>query len=113
MRKTLRGVALTAVSMLCLAGTAQAATETVTSPTGDWSTGATRPPGTGRFEPGRATPPLGVGSFELRTPDNTAKVQLLTSRYDDTALADIDGLSYSTYRDPSSTGFIAGVAALN
>jgi hypothetical protein len=99
--------------MLCLAGTAHAATETVTSPTGDWSTGDTRPPGTGTFESGPATPPLGVGSFELSTPDSTAKVQLLTSRYDGTALADIDGLSYSTYRDPASTGFVAGVAALN
>ena len=59
------------------------------------------------------TPPLGSGSFELETPANPDKVQLFTNAYDGVALADIDGIGYSTYRDPASTGFIAGVAALN
>ncbi len=58
-------------------------------------------------------PPLGNGSFELRTPDSGSKVQLLTNDYDGVSLSSINGLSYWTYRDPSSTGFIAGVAALN
>jgi hypothetical protein len=40
-------------------------------------------------------------------------VQLLTDEYDGVRLANIDRLSYSTYRDPASTGFLAGVAALN
>ena len=80
---------------------------------GDWFTADTRPPGTGTFENGPATPPAGTGSFELRTPDSTAKVQLLTDRYDGVALADLTRLEYSTYRDPSSTGFVSGVAALN
>lgn len=80
---------------------------------GDWFSADTRPPGTGTFEQGPGTPPAGTGSFELRTPDNIAKVQLLTDRYDGAALADLTTLQYSTYRDPQSTGFVAGVAALN
>ena len=40
-------------------------------------------------------------------------MQLFTDLYDGVALADIDGIGYSTYRDPASTGFIAGVSALN
>lgn len=80
---------------------------------GDWYTADTRSPGTGTFENGPAAPPLGTGSFELRTTTNPEKVQLFTDRYDGVRLADIDGLGYSTYRDPASTGFVAGVAALN
>jgi hypothetical protein len=64
---------------------------------GDWYTSDTRPPGTGTFENGPATPPAGTGSFELSTPDGTAKVQLFTDRYDGVRLADIDGIGYSTY----------------
>jgi hypothetical protein len=79
----------------------------------NWFPADTRAPGTGTFETGPAAPPYGIGSFELNTPDNTAKVQLFTDLYDGVALADIDGIGYSTYRDPASTGFIAGVAALN
>jgi hypothetical protein len=56
---------------------------------------------------------MGTGSFELQTLTNPEKVQLFTNQYDGTALADIEGIGYSTYRDPASTGFIAGVAALN
>jgi hypothetical protein len=80
---------------------------------GHWYTADTRPPGTGTFESGPATPPYGAGSFELNTPDNTAKVQLFTDLYANTRLDAIDGIGYSTYRDPASTGFVAGVAALN
>lgn len=79
----------------------------------EWFPADTRPNGTGTFEVGPAAPPLGAGSFELSTPVNAAKVQLLTNQYDGVALADITALGYSTYRDPASTGFIAGVAALN
>ena len=101
-------------------GAAQAADATVVvTPAdlagGDWYTADTRPPGTGEFVNGPAAtpPPLGVGSFKLSTPDGNAKVQLFTDEYDGDALADIDGIGYSTYRDPASTGFVAGVAALN
>ncbi|MCB9177357.1 MAG: DUF11 domain-containing protein [Caldilineae bacterium] len=40
-------------------------------------------------------------------------MQLLTDLYDTTRLADIDGIGYSTYRDPASTGFVAGVSSIN
>ena len=79
----------------------------------DWHTSDTRAPGTGTFEEGPASPPLGTGSFEVSTPTSTAKAQLFTDGYDGIALADVDGIGYSTYRDPASTGFVAGVAALN
>jgi hypothetical protein len=119
MRRLLCAVALTISASMLFGGVASAAdtTEVVTAADlvagTDWFTADTRPPGTGTFENGPGTPPLGTGSFELSTPDSTAKVQLFTDRYDGTALEDIDGIGYSTYRDPSSTGFIAGVSALN
>jgi uncharacterized repeat protein (TIGR01451 family) len=80
---------------------------------GNWFPADTRPPGTGTFEPGPATPPHGGGSFELRTTINAAKVQLFTNLYAGTLLSAIQGIGYSTYRDPASTGFINGVSALN
>jgi len=116
MRKILLLAAATAMSIALLAGTASAAgTVVVTSAdTGNgWYSGDTRPPGKGTFEAGPATPPLGAGSFELRTIGSSEKVQLLTDRYDGTALADIDGIGYSTYRDPASTGYVGTVPALN
>lgn len=109
---------MTSALMFGAVATAHAAeTTVVVLPTdlagGDWYTADTRAPGTGTFEEGPGDTPLGTGSFELRTSDSTAKVQLFTDRYDGTRLADVDGIGYSTYRDPSSTGFIAGVTALN
>src|SRR5688500_11017547 len=78
-------------------GTAHAADSTVVvTPAdlvgGDWYTADTRGSGAGTFEEGPATPPLGTGSFELRTPDATAKVQLFTDLYDGTRLDAIDGI---------------------
>jgi hypothetical protein len=120
MQKLLLAAAL-AISALLLGSVAGASAATTTTtvtpanlaPGGHWYTSDTRPPGTGTFEQGPATPPAGTGSFELRTPDSTAKVQLFTDLYDGTRLADVDGIGYSTYRDAESTGFDAGVAALN
>lgn len=117
MRKLLCAVGLMLAALMAFGGVASAATTEVVTPAdlagGDWFTSDTRAPGTGTFENGPGTPPLGSGSFELSTPDNTAKVQLFTDRYDGVRLADIDGIGYSTYRDPASTGFIAGVSAIN
>ncbi len=113
----------TALALLmgfALAGSAaQAATttEVVTpaslAPGGHWFSADTRPPGTGTFEAGPAAPPLGAGSFEARTPDTTAKVQLLTNRHDGVRLDAITGLGYATYRDALSTGFEGAVPAIN
>ena len=107
---------VSALAVLAIASTALAATTVVVTPADlgtSWFPADTRPPGTGTFENGPATPPLGTGSFELQTLTNPEKVQLFTNEYDGVALADIDGIGYSTYRDPASTGFEAGVAALN
>ena len=106
-------IGLTGVSPAQAVDTTEVVTPADLAPGGDWHTADTRPPGTGTFEQGPATPPLGTGSFELSTITNPEKVQLFTDDYDGVPLADIDGIGYSTYRDPASTGFIAGVAALN
>ena len=117
MRSTRLIGALACAVAIVVPGTALAAETTVVVTPADmgtsWYPADTRPPGTGTFEEGPATPPLGTGSFELRTITNPEKVQLFTDAYDGVALADIDGIGYSTYRDPASTGFEAGVAALN
>jgi hypothetical protein len=102
-----------AVATASAADTTATVTPANYAPGGHWYTSDTRVPGTGTFENGPATPPLGSGSFELSTPDSTAKVQLFTDLYNGTPLSAIDGIGYSTYRDPASTGFSAGVAALN
>ena len=118
MKRLLLAAALATSALMAFGiATAGAATTTVkvtSKDTGNnWYSADTRPPGTGIFETGPATPPLGNGSFELSTITNPEKVQLFTDLYDGTKLADVDGIGYATYRDPASTGFIAGVAALN
>ena len=114
MKKVLLG-ALVACALI--PGVANAATEVVTPADigTDWHYADVRPPGTGIFENGPATPPLGTGSFELNTPDGTAKVQLFTDKYDGVPLADIDGIGYSSYRDTNGAPDSGGVAmvALN
>jgi hypothetical protein len=104
------------LAVLAFAGATFAAASTVTvTPAdlgNDWFPADTRAPGTGTFENGPATPPLGSGSFEMKTPDNTAKVQLFTDLYDGVQLADIDGIGYSTYRSAAPAGSPT-VAALN
>jgi hypothetical protein len=109
--------AILGLAVLAFAGATMAATTVVVTP-GDigttWHTADTRPAGTGTFENGPASPPYGTGSFELSTmAGNTDKVQLFTDLYDGTRLDDIDALGYWTYRDPASTGFVAGLAAIN
>jgi hypothetical protein len=117
MKKLLLAAAL-ATGALMTGGVATAGADTTVTVTPadigtDWHTADTRPPGTGTFVNGPETPPLGSGSFRLQTLTNPEKVQLFTSEYDGVKLAAIDGIGYSTYRDPASTGFVAGVAALN
>ena len=115
-----RALAATAVLLVVggpLSPAAEAATSTEVVTPGDvgtdWFPADTRAPGTGTFGTGPASPPAGTGSFTARTITNPEKVQLFTNRYDNVLLADIDAVSYSTYRDPASTGFVAGVTALN
>ena len=115
MKKALIG-ALACAAAMSMTGIASAQTTDVVTPAdmgNGWYEADTRPPGTGTFENGPAAPPLGTGSFQLQTLTNPEKVQLFTDAYDGVALASIDGIGYSTYRDPASTGFEAGVSALN
>ncbi len=57
---------------------------------------------------------IGGSAAILSTTSATAdKVQLFTDLFHDTLLSDIDGLGYSTFRDSASTGFVAGLPALN
>jgi hypothetical protein len=57
---------------------------------------------TGSFVLGPAHPPLGVGSLELQTPLPTDKISLFNFDHAGTPLIAIDGIGYSTYRDPTS-----------
>lgn len=117
MKKISISVALAVAALtLTAAAPAAAATVKVTASdvnAGSWYTADTRPGASWTFESGPATPPLGSGSLELTTPLGSAKVQLLTDLYDGTALADVDGIGYSTYRDSASDGFVAGLPSLN
>lgn len=129
--KKLRGlaaIALVAVSMagsgLATAPLAGAATTTVvvtendvarqvedTPPTNNWViyTRATTP-GTATFRSGPASPPLGIGSLELSTTPSTDKVFAFNFDHIGTRLADIDAISYETYR---TTGSAQQLASLN
>jgi hypothetical protein len=66
--------------------------------------------GNGAFRSGPATPPLGVGSFELVTPTGADKATLFNFEQINTPLSDIRSMSYSTYR---TSGSAQQVAALN
>src|SRR5688500_18018345 len=118
------------LSSLLLAGlvgttalTASAATTTVvvteaditrqaenTPPTDNWVLYTRTPASTGAFRTGPATPPLGVGSFELVTPTGADKATLFNFDHVGTDLGDVNAISYSTYR---TAGSAQQVAALN
>jgi hypothetical protein len=126
MRRSLIAIA-SAFAALASVGVASASAATYTvkvtpanlAPGGHWYTADTRPPGTGTFVDGPATPPYGQGSFELNTPlgpltaPGAAKVQLFTDLFDGLALRYVDGVGYSTYRHAESIGFPAGVNTIN
>lgn len=68
-----------------------------TPPTDNWVL-YTRNAGNGTFRTGPGTPPSGVGSLETITPTGADKVFLFNYDHVGTALADIDKMSYATYR---------------
>jgi hypothetical protein len=72
-----------------------------TPPTDNWVL-YTRNAGDGAFVQGPATAPLGVGSLQFTTPTGADKVFLFNYDYAGTALADIDAISYATYRTSGS-----------
>ena len=97
-RSRLIGALACAATLVPAAAAAADTTTLVTDGTPGWTRGDTRPDGTGAFQVGPSPAPLGVGSFRLTTPSATAKVQLMTTQYTGMALADIEGIGYSTYR---------------
>src|SRR5687767_2725662 len=80
-----------------------------TPPTRNWVL-YTRLAGNGAFRTGPGMPPSGVGSLELVTPTGADKVTLFNFDHVGTELAEIDAMSYATYR---TTGQGQQVAALN
>jgi hypothetical protein len=101
--------AIAAVALTTLSSRAADCTRTVvteeditrqaenTPPTDNWVL-YTRNAGTGTFHTGPATPPSGVGSLETITPTGADKVFLFNYDHVGTELADIDKMSYATYR---------------
>ena len=101
---------------------AQAATTTVqvtendvvrqahgTPPTNDWVL-YSRDTGTGIFEAGPATPPIGTSSLGLTTTTANDKVYLFNYDHVGTPLSTVDAISYETYRQ---AGDLQQVTALN
>ncbi|HEX6576079.1 MAG TPA: hypothetical protein VF042_14015, partial [Gemmatimonadaceae bacterium] len=70
----------------------------------------TRNVATGTFRVGPSTTPLGNGSFEVSTPASGDKGSLFNFDHVGTKLADVDAISYDTYR---SAGNAQQVTALN
>lgn len=68
-----------------------------TPPTNNWVL-YTRNAGTGTFRIGPGAPPSGIGSFQTITPTGADKATLFNYNHIGTQLADIDAISYSTYR---------------
>jgi hypothetical protein len=119
MKKLLTAAALTATGALLVGGAAVASADTTTvvyPSTSGWS-GQQTSGGTRSFVFGPLGAPLGAGSLRLSTPvaggsnPNAAKVTYTTNAFSGTRLADIDGISYSTYR--SVAGAQAQLASLN
>lgn len=118
MRKLLVAAALTTSAILSAGvGSANADTTVTVTPAnfatgGHWFTADTRSPGTGAFDFGPATPPLGAGGFRLTTSIAGAKAQLLTDLYNGTPLSSITGIGYSTYMRAGGPSSVA-MAGLN
>ena len=83
-----------------------------TPPTDHWVlyTRAGTPPTAAAFDVGPGDPPLGVGSLQLTTVTGSEKVFLFDYDHVGMPLADIDAISYATYR---TTGSAQQVTALN
>jgi hypothetical protein len=94
------------------AATAATTTQKVYSDSTSWQSYDTRPGGTFEFVPGPDPAPLGSGSLHLTTTDGAAKVSLGNTQLAGTSLADVDALSYETYRSSNSTGSMAQVPSL-
>lgn len=85
-----------------------------TPPTNNWVLYTRAGTATASFVVGPGNPPQGIGSLELRTPLVTDKVYLFNYDHVGTPLTSISGISYATYRDPTSvTTHPAQVPSIN
>jgi len=84
-----------------------------TPPTRSWVFYTRSATSTGAFVSGPGNPPLGVGSFQMGTVLATDKGTLFNYDHVGTRLADITGLGYATYRDPSSTAPAVQLPSMN
>ena len=66
--------------------------------------------GTGAFQTGPASPPLGIGSLTLTTPTGADKVTLFNYDRVGTPIPDVRSMGYSTFR---TSGQLQQVAAIN
>jgi hypothetical protein len=103
MRRSL-ATALVALAAVPAAATAATTTQTVKPDSTSWVSADTRPGGAFDFVFGPGAPPLGHGSLHLATTDGSAKVSLANADLAGAPLAQIDALSYWTYRSSASTG---------
>jgi hypothetical protein len=79
----------------------------------DWFTNDTRYDGYVDFVEGPGDPPLGIGSLEMGTTKGEDKAQLFNYDHMGTLLADIESITYATYRDSGSTNSAAQYPAIN
>jgi hypothetical protein len=81
-----------------------------TPPTKNWVFYTRGTTTSGAFVIGPSTAPFGVGSFNMQTPDGSAKGYLFNFDYVGKSLSNIDAIAYDTYR---TAGSDPQVAALN
>jgi hypothetical protein len=103
---------LLALAAVPAAATAATTTETVYPDSTSWTSADTRAPGSFDFVAGPAAAPLGSGSLHLITPDGSSKVNIANGLLTGDSLADVDALSYFTYRSSASTGSPVQVPSL-
>lgn len=80
-----------------------------TPPTHNWVLYTRVGAATGVFRTGPGNPPLGVGSLQLTTPGPSDKVWLFNYDHVGTQLADIDAMSYATYRTAGTGQQVASI----
>jgi hypothetical protein len=74
-----------------------------TEPTNNWVLFTRTVDSVGAIEPGPGVPPVGPSSLHLTTPTSSDKVFIFNYDHIGTALADIDAMSYATYRTSGTT----------
>jgi hypothetical protein len=84
-----------------------------TPPTRNWVFYIVTPTTTGAFVSGPGNPPLGVGSFEMRTPGPLDHGFLFNYDHVNTRLDEITAISYSTYRAAGQAAVAIQLPSIN